>query len=503
MPPGYPWSVGDALLAADLNAAIAGAGGGGGGGSFLPLTGGTIAPGPLTLGNGTGAPALIINGAVSSGEGIVFRDAGTPRFNLQTTTVGDRGLSLYGYDTTGAYAGEILHADTATKVLRTEYKLNSNVTTAPVETTGPSLGLLVSVHNTGVNQAFAALIQYTSTATGPFDTALGITSTANAASPTTSAECLWFVQESPNDPTVVFGGNVGEMNYVNRGPDVGFKRDRGLPGNNTGGLLFVPESVVVSGGPGEGKNVGYGFSVAHSSNNNSSGFQTKTYIAFNSEPNAVAGLTGRAFYASGDITGVASQYPYGPFQIEGTWLHGIDHTLATYQDGMAQVMAFGQTIGWIEGPTTAPTSIATIGAIQSGGVVSLELLSAGGLVFIGNGAGTQKLLLNGASGQNNGIDWRNGGFTRWEMVTDASNNLYTYAFDSGGGYLGQIVGFLQGPLKAEFVAPLHALGGFSAFTFPPVTTKPTVTGAKGGNVALASLLTALVNYGLITDTTTA
>jgi hypothetical protein len=32
--------------------------------------------------------------------------------------------------------------------------------------------------------------------------------------------------------------------------------------------------------------------------------------------------------------------------------------------------------------------------------------------------------------------------------------------------------------------------------------KQTVTGSKGGNVALASLITALVNLGLITDTTT-
>jgi hypothetical protein len=36
---------------------------------------------------------------------------------------------------------------------------------------------------------------------------------------------------------------------------------------------------------------------------------------------------------------------------------------------------------------------------------------------------------------------------------------------------------------------------------PPA--KPTITGAKGGNVALASLIAALVSYGLITDSTTA
>ena len=33
--------------------------------------------------------------------------------------------------------------------------------------------------------------------------------------------------------------------------------------------------------------------------------------------------------------------------------------------------------------------------------------------------------------------------------------------------------------------------------------KPTVSGAKGSNAALASLLTALASYGLITDSSTA
>ena len=32
--------------------------------------------------------------------------------------------------------------------------------------------------------------------------------------------------------------------------------------------------------------------------------------------------------------------------------------------------------------------------------------------------------------------------------------------------------------------------------------KQTVTGSKGGNAALASLMTALAAYGLVTDTTT-
>ena len=43
-------------------------------------------------------------------------------------------------------------------------------------------------------------------------------------------------------------------------------------------------------------------------------------------------------------------------------------------------------------------------------------------------------------------------------------------------------------------------GTVTAKAFVP-TTKPTVTGSKGGNAALTSLMTALVALGLVTDTT--
>jgi hypothetical protein len=44
--------------------------------------------------------------------------------------------------------------------------------------------------------------------------------------------------------------------------------------------------------------------------------------------------------------------------------------------------------------------------------------------------------------------------------------------------------------------------GLGVWRTPPPSSKPTVTGSKGGNAALASLLTALASYGLITDSTT-
>lgn len=65
--------------------------------------------------------------------------------------------------------------------------------------------------------------------------------------------------------------------------------------------------------------------------------------------------------------------------------------------------------------------------------------------------------------------------------------------------------------KVEFVdglygATRHVLDGAAnqaGFFGATPTGRPTVSGAKGGNAALASLLTALANLGLITDSTTA
>jgi hypothetical protein len=66
--------------------------------------------------------------------------------------------------------------------------------------------------------------------------------------------------------------------------------------------------------------------------------------------------------------------------------------------------------------------------------------------------------------------------------------------------------------KREFVDALygsavHTLdptsGGRLGFYSTAPIAKPTVTGSRGGNAALASLLTALANLGLVTDSTTA
>lgn len=63
-------------------------------------------------------------------------------------------------------------------------------------------------------------------------------------------------------------------------------------------------------------------------------------------------------------------------------------------------------------------------------------------------------------------------------------------------------------LNSDVFSTAHSWGGQQAFgntgfngTAP--IAKPTITGSRGGNAALASLLTALASYGLLTDSTTA
>ncbi len=61
------------------------------------------------------------------------------------------------------------------------------------------------------------------------------------------------------------------------------------------------------------------------------------------------------------------------------------------------------------------------------------------------------------------------------------------------------VNLLDGGLASKFRVNTTGIGFFA--TTP--AAKPTVSGSRGGNAALASLLTGLAGLGLITDSTTA
>jgi hypothetical protein len=66
-----------------------------------------------------------------------------------------------------------------------------------------------------------------------------------------------------------------------------------------------------------------------------------------------------------------------------------------------------------------------------------------------------------------------------------------------------------GNFPNDGVSQLQVLGkgkfslGLGVFNATPPAAKPSVTGSRGGNAALASLITALASYGLVLDSTTA
>lgn len=94
--------------------------------------------------------------------------------------------------------------------------------------------------------------------------------------------------------------------------------------------------------------------------------------------------------------------------------------------------------------------------------------------------------------------WRINGSLAFYAASSSVNNLAFY--DKGfNAHMTFTYGATAAAAITDFRSGVKVQGGFSAFNATLVTTKPTVTGSKGANAALTSLLTALATYGLITD----
>jgi hypothetical protein len=361
--PSYPWSEGDALFADELNTAIANAGGG-------PYS-------PIVIGDGSGAPTLTLNGASGSGEGVQWQTGGHNRWRMVTDASDN--LALYAYDPGGAYVGTAWQVDSRLGSMFISAPLQLFATNATPE--NGVTGFYSHSVNTGSHEAAGVRFDYNSSS---FSTGFDVGATwlcifdpspyvgGLANNPVFMGH--WISVLSPNDAASphVWNTTIAEWNIVNRGRDAGWQRDRST-GNPTGGLLMVAENAV-SGATtgGEGKNATFAFTVSPSGGPNSTGFPTKFYNCFLVEPNAAVGQTGRAIYVTGDITGTVSQYPYGPMQADGTWLHGIDHTRAVYTDTNATTLLAGQGVAWLTGTTGTPTNICrdTAGSGSPEGVVT-------------------------------------------------------------------------------------------------------------------------------------
>ena len=493
--------------------------------TMLPLTGGTLSPGPLVIGAGTAISMLAFNGSAGAFKGMNWRNAGVNRWALNTDASDN--LGLYAYASDGSFVDTGLLFTQSSKTITTHFGIYTS--TSYASPPNAVAGVFLNAANTGVPPAQGHKLTYTSSAgNSGFDIGLTVYSLFNAAfvaGQVPSQQGTWVVAISPNDQTNYFGINCGEWNIVNRGADQGWMRSRAGPRPPSGGLLMVPESSILgASGGGEGKNVTYGFATASSAAPNSTGFPCKFYNNYLVEPNSTAGRTGRGMYMTGDISGVASQYPYGPLGIEGTWLHGLDHTLATYTDGNAQTLKSGQSVAWTTGTAAAPTGVATISAAGAGANNSLVLTPAGtGTVTlagpvvasstllattqltVGNSTNSGTLIrVDAVLGSGPGLQFYSAGSQRWKVGVspgtepggNADSDLSFYAYSDTQGFLGTVLA-LRRSLAAVFAA------GAGFFGATPPAAKPAVAGSRGGNAALASLLTALAAYGLITDSSSA
>ena len=142
----------------------------------------------------------------------------------------------------------------------------------------------------------------------------------------------------------------------------------------------------------------------------------------------------------------------------------------------------------VDASASAVPKISAWGSATDIGIVH-QSKGTGAYQFLG-GDGINRLYLNGTTGNTYGrFTNGSGGFTLDAQGTDTNAD----AIIKGKGNAGVKLQAGGGSVKLE-------IGDTGiAFFAGTETAKQTVTGSRGSNAALASLLTALANYGLITD----
>jgi hypothetical protein len=166
----------------------------------------------------------------------------------------------------------------------------------------------------------------------------------------------------------------------------------------------------------------------------------------------------------------------------------------------------------------AGVDIATVSntglAVNSGALVtgnfSVGAVGGSATVNLGNNTATQTTItMNGAAATNRQIIWATAGANRWNLTlaglesgSDAGGNLNLVRFSDTGTNLGSTLTINRntGLILVQNALQVNGNVGFNGVA-PPA--RPAITGSRGGNAALASLLTQLASTGLITDTTTA
>lgn len=146
---------------------------------------------------------------------------------------------------------------------------------------------------------------------------------------------------------------------------------------------------------------------------------------------------------------------------------------------------------WVLSPGSAVVSSLTSNSF----VTAAGNVNAGASITSGNGTTNVGAAINGASSGAAGgasVVVQNGGTS---IIAIGNKSAVI-----GGAY--SATPYIFGNATIEVGAAVKFLSTTGFNNTAPIA-KPTVTGSRGGNAALASLLTALASYGLITDSSTA
>ena len=147
------------------------------------------------------------------------------------------------------------------------------------------------------------------------------------------------------------------------------------------------------------------------------------------------------------------------------------------------------------------------------GTSTSQVNISGGIAYDDSLSGSTDYWFNGGVFNVNGLHLNSNGETCSTVFSVGTRALLNVANDSPAYLTGLGFATVCTVLQAGTGTTLQAAGSITVagalsvtgnvgFFGTTATTKPTVTGSKGSNAALASLLTALANVGLVTDSTT-
>jgi hypothetical protein len=182
-------------------------------------------------------------------------------------------------------------------------------------------------------------------------------------------------------------------------------------------------------------------------------------------------------------------------------------TAADYSQYLAASLRAGWagTASWTSSYLNVWLTNANNSAASDANMTQVASFTPTGLAIGTNASTAQTLAINAAAGNNRNITFQTAGLPRWNVFltnaaeggSNAGSDFWITRYTDAGGVL-------DTPFKiTRSTGGVSLTQGVGFFGTAPPAAKPTVSGAKGSNAALASLLTALAAYGLVTDTTTA